>query len=36
VSTELALHSDRELSALVDRSQVLGTGIAGTSTLLER
>ena len=35
VSTELALHSDRELGALVDRSQVLGTGIGGTSTLLD-
>jgi hypothetical protein len=35
VSTELALRSDRELSVLVDRSQVLGTGIGGTSSLLD-
>jgi hypothetical protein len=35
VSTELALRSDRELSVLVDRSQVLSTGIGGTSTLLD-
>jgi hypothetical protein len=35
VSTELALHSDWQLSALVERSRVLGTGIGGTSALLD-
>jgi hypothetical protein len=35
VSTELALQSDRQLGALLDRSQALGTGIGGTAVLLD-
>jgi hypothetical protein len=35
VSTELALHSDRQLGALLDQGQALGTGIGGTSALVD-
>src|ERR1044072_4788437 len=35
VATTLALHSDRELGDLVDRAEPMGTGIGGTSALLD-
>jgi hypothetical protein len=35
VSTSLALCSDRELSDLVDTAAPMGSGIGGTSVLLE-
>lgn len=35
VSTALSLHSDQQLRALVDSAPMLGSGIGGTSVLLE-
>src|SRR6202042_3287295 len=35
VSTSLALHSDRELAALIDAAPPLNSGIGGTAALLD-